>query len=116
MPRNGVDAAEMPFSRLLAAAALVEHHDFYRCWIAEIRCRRIVEGDMAIFSETDERNVNPAVLNKARVSQYFGIEVLCVAVQIVHCAWMNFFFQPGSNPVSKAGGVVRPQADVFVHV
>ena len=57
MPRNFRNVGEPPFIDLLATAGLVELHN--QIWVFSLEIRgRIVERNMAIFTEADERNIH----------------------------------------------------------
>lgn len=114
--RDGGDVLKVSFASLLAAAGVIERDDFYGCGIVEVGYGGVVEGDMAVLAKPDEGKVYWSLIEQLRIARDLGVQIRDVASQVVSDSRMHLVFEPGSNPVLEAGGVIGFNADIFVHV
>ncbi len=112
-----VEGREPAFAELLFAADFVEVDDEVRLFCVEV-ARRVVEGDMAVFTDADEADVDDFV------EQVFA-ELVDGGLEVSGVSWdeVGFLERAGElcdeaflDVFAEAGRVRFGQADVFVEV
>ena len=101
---------------LLVAAHFVQRDNLYRGRIVEFRHRRVVESDMAVFTDAHEYNVDWRLCQQPGVAAAFGLNVGRVAVQIAYLAKGQTVEHAGAQKVAEALGRRCIQAHIFIHV
>lgn len=97
----------MPLVDLLQTAAPVQRHSADGPHILEIRLVRIVESDMAVFSEPEKRDVERRCRDKLLVAQAFRVDVGRLTVQLVHRARTH----PLDHLFERLNGINKLRAD-----
>jgi len=106
----------MPLSGLLPPRSFIQRDPLHRCGIVEIRYVRIVERDMPVLPETDERKVDRRRVKKLRVSPHFGIQVGGISGQVIRFARVCLLLNARPDPMTKAGRMIGFHTRILVHV
>jgi hypothetical protein len=76
----------------------------------------IIESDMAVFSETNETDINRGRTKQVPIPSTFFIEVRSISSQVMDLAWVHEVHEVGFQPSAKAGGMGYRHPHVFIHV
>ena len=114
MSRNLGEICEPAFAQLLPPAGFVERDNYVRLLGFKVRWR-IIEGQVAVLSYPHKSYVNwrfpQSVSDIADDFRRF----LFAIEQMVMCD-PDFVDQPGQQIVSKTGGMIRRQSNIFIEM
>jgi hypothetical protein len=114
--RHGGEVAEVPFAHLLLAASVVEFHDLDPRRIVEVRRSRVVERDVSVFAESDEREIERTLGEQGGIAGDLVVDIWGIAFEIVHGSGPASFVNPRAQPVPETCRMLGVYSDVLVHM
>ena len=106
----------MSFADLLLFAGGGEFHDFDLAGIFKVGDWRVVEGEVAVFSDAQAAEVDGRLGEQAFVAVAFVQREQGVACQVVEGLGFGFGFDAFFHVALEAGAVARRQSEIFVHM
>lgn len=114
--RHAVQGGEVTLAHLLPPARGIEHDAFRGDGSIEVGDMRIVKGEVAVFADADEREVDRRGQQPAAVTAHHFIEVRGIALDAADRARMHALHKVVLDPIAETGGVPGGNPDVFVQL
>ncbi len=88
----------MAFANLLAPAGIIQADNLDGHRVGKVGHRRVVEGNVSVFADTDETHVDRSLGEEGAVAAALRLQIGGVAVHIMHSAERNAVRQPSLQP------------------
>src|ERR1035437_6868939 len=113
---HGSQIREMALAYLLPATPFVQSHAPDRIRVGEVGLVRIVEPDVAVFSESQESDVDRHGRKQGRVAPALRIRIGGISGQVADFAGAHALRKPGLDPEAETGRVRSRQSHILIHV